>query len=264
MTSVSSSTASSILSNYTTGSTNPLDTNGDGVVSADELAAASSTRTQDPTVSTDSAASGVSSTLTSELMALALERASAADSSSSTSSTDSTSTDSASTKTTNGTGPQSLEDRFKSMDTDGDGKVSESEFLAAKPDNVSTEDATKLFESLDTSGSGSITEDQMSAQDKGPSMMGGMRHMGHMGHMSGMGAMSGMGNMNSMGDMSSLSSILNADDSSSSDDSYMDDIYNQMSSVIQAYKSAGTDSNSTAAVTTSTDGSSTDSSSAAA
>jgi len=57
-------------------------------------------------------------------------------------------------------GSGDLSDLFTSMDTDGDGEVSEAEFLAAKPDDVSDDQATSLFESMDSSGSGSLTESQ--------------------------------------------------------------------------------------------------------
>lgn len=49
---------------------------------------------------------------------------------------------------------------FDAMDTDGDGVVNESEFVAARPDNVSEDQAKQLFSSIDTTGSGSITEQQ--------------------------------------------------------------------------------------------------------
>nr|WP_245307363.1 EF-hand domain-containing protein [Rhizobium altiplani] len=53
-----------------------------------------------------------------------------------------------------------LSDLFSSLDTDGDGVISQEEFAAGRPDDVSEEQATALFESLDTDGAGSITKDQ--------------------------------------------------------------------------------------------------------
>jgi Ca2+-binding EF-hand superfamily protein len=49
------------------------------------------------------------------------------------------------------------------MDTDGDGSVSEAEFVAARPSDASEDQAASLFESLDTSQSGSLTESQFAA-----------------------------------------------------------------------------------------------------
>lgn len=51
----------------------------------------------------------------------------------------------------------SAEEQFKAMDTDGDGTVSKTEFLAAKPDDMSDEQAEALYDSIDSKGVGSIT-----------------------------------------------------------------------------------------------------------
>ena len=59
-------------------------------------------------------------------------------------------------------GAASSEEVYDALDTNKDGVVSQEEFLAAKPDDVSTEDATALFKSLDTENTGSITQDQLS------------------------------------------------------------------------------------------------------
>ena len=60
-------------------------------------------------------------------------------------------------------------DMFSKMDTDGNGSVSKQEFLAARPSNVSEDQATKLYSSIDTENTGSITEDQFtSAMQKAP------------------------------------------------------------------------------------------------
>jgi Ca2+-binding EF-hand superfamily protein len=56
-----------------------------------------------------------------------------------------------------------LSSMFSSMDTDGNGSVSEAEFLAARPSDVSQDQATALFKSLDTAGTGSLTKDQLAA-----------------------------------------------------------------------------------------------------
>lgn len=60
---------------------------------------------------------------------------------------------------------------YDAMDTNQDGVVSEAEFLAGKPDNVSVEDAQAFYDSIDTEGTGSITEEQFAAimQGSGPS-----------------------------------------------------------------------------------------------
>lgn len=54
----------------------------------------------------------------------------------------------------------SLSDLFSSLDTDGDGVISQEEFASGRPDDVSEEQANALFLSLDQNGAGSITEDQ--------------------------------------------------------------------------------------------------------
>ncbi|MDQ0454191.1 EF-hand domain-containing protein [Rhizobium paknamense] len=196
MTSVSSA-ATSILSSYTT-STSSLDTDGDGTVSSAELAAAGITRTQDPTVLTDSAATSATSQLSGD-MALLL----AGDDSSSTSSISSMPT------------PPSAEERFDSMDSDGDGKVTEEEFTAAAPEGVSEEQSAALFEKLDSEGTGYITEDQLAADQQQGGPQGGPPMP--------------------PSDMS-LASSLTDDTDSDSDLLGMDDIFSQMRSVIEAYQ----------------------------
>ncbi|QRM56948.1 EF-hand domain-containing protein [Sinorhizobium sp. BG8] len=56
--------------------------------------------------------------------------------------------------------PPSSEDLFSSIDADGDGTITRAEFVNARPENVSEEDATSLFDSLDSEGTGSLTEEQ--------------------------------------------------------------------------------------------------------
>jgi Ca2+-binding EF-hand superfamily protein len=72
--------------------------------------------------------------------------------------------------------PPSASDMYSAMDTDGDGSVTEEEFLAAKPDDVSDEQAQSFYDSIDTEGTGSITEDQLAAtmQQGGPQASGDM------------------------------------------------------------------------------------------
>ncbi|GAJ92432.1 hypothetical protein RRH01S_03_05070 [Rhizobium rhizogenes NBRC 13257] len=52
---------------------------------------------------------------------------------------------------------------IKAMDTDGDGNISEAEFVAARPSDVSEEQATNLFASFDTENTGSLTESQLAS-----------------------------------------------------------------------------------------------------
>lgn len=208
MTSVSSTSLSSV-SSYNVGTTSSLDTNGDGVVSAEEQAAAS-TRTQDPTVLSDSAASGVSSQLSSDLMALTLARG------------DTSSTEDSREKS-----------HFAAMDTDGDGKVTQSEFVANRPKEMSEDDANTLFEKLDSDKAGYLTEDQLKSdhEQARSEMMGGM------------------------GGMPSLSSLLSSDtdsDGTDSDSLSMDDVFSQMRSVIDAYRSAGGTADDTSTTDTTT------------
>lgn len=130
----------SISSNYTATSSyvQSLDTNGDGVVSAEELAAGDkkSGRTQDPTVEV-----GGSAAAQSQLSGMLFQSMNAASDS--------------------GTmNPPSFADMFAAMDDDGDGSVSEAEFVAARPEDVTEEMATALFGRIDSEGSGSISEDQ--------------------------------------------------------------------------------------------------------
>ncbi|NKJ04675.1 EF-hand domain-containing protein [Rhizobium sp. SG741] len=49
------------------------------------------------------------------------------------------------------------------MDTDGDGNISEAEFVAARLSDVSEDQATQLFKSFDTKNTGSLTESQLAS-----------------------------------------------------------------------------------------------------
>jgi Ca2+-binding EF-hand superfamily protein len=61
-----------------------------------------------------------------------------------------------------GGGAESTEEIYDALDTNKDGTVSQEEFLAARPDDVTEEQATALFDSIDTENTGSITEEQFS------------------------------------------------------------------------------------------------------
>ncbi len=142
MTSISSSLSGGSL--YST-SLSGLDTNGDGIISAEELAAAEkssgSPRTQDPTVENENAANGVASQVAGGVMAMLLANAGGA-------------------ADTGADDRPSAADLFAKIDTDGDGKVTEAEFVAARPEDMSEEEATSLFAELDGEGTGSLTQSQ--------------------------------------------------------------------------------------------------------
>ena len=50
---------------------------------------------------------------------------------------------------------------FTRIDTDGDGKVSQEEFVAGRPKHMSESRASDLFAKIDTEDTGSLTEDQL-------------------------------------------------------------------------------------------------------
>jgi len=52
----------------------------------------------------------------------------------------------------------SAAEMFSKMDTDGDGSLSEAEFVAARPEDVTEEMASTLYSSLDSDSSGAVTE----------------------------------------------------------------------------------------------------------
>lgn len=135
MTTVSTAAASN-LSQYL--STSAVDSTANGSVSTDQQATA--TRPQDPTVSSDSAASSTTSQASSDMMAMMLSKAEHF-----------------------AKHEAEQQQRFKAMDTDGNGKVNEQEFVAARPKNVSEDDAEKRFTALDKDKTGELTEAQMTA-----------------------------------------------------------------------------------------------------
>lgn len=147
---------SALSSNYTSYKSS-LDKNGDGVLSADELASAtsaSSTSSKTPQTSTASESEDLSESaldkLSSLLQSLLLKLSDLQ----------------ADTASQDGEGDQ---DRFSSLDVDGDGALTSAEFAAGKPDEVSDEQSAELFASLDTDGSGSLsTEELAEMRPQGP------------------------------------------------------------------------------------------------
>jgi Ca2+-binding EF-hand superfamily protein len=142
-----------------------LDTNGDGTVSADELAASktsgSSSKSSSSSTASDSGDGGSSADLLAKLssiiMAMLLQMGSSSDGSNDTSSGEPGSGDSA---------PQQLS--VSDLDTDADGKVSATEFAAAKPDDVTDEMSAELFAKLDSDGNGAVDETELQAMQQGP------------------------------------------------------------------------------------------------
>lgn len=65
----------------------------------------------------------------------------------------------------------SAAEMFSKLDTDSDGSVSESEFAAARPSDVTEEMAENLYSSFDTDNSGSLTESEYeTAMSNAPSL----------------------------------------------------------------------------------------------
>lgn len=146
--SISSSTTSSYVSRY--------DTNGDGVVSADELAAAtastsSSTSLLSTTSEDDGSTGNAAASQLSSLMMSIILQASGGE-----------------TQSGQSDGETPAQMMFSSLDTDGDGTISAAEFAAGAPEGVSDDMSAKLFSSLDTDGDGSITESELAAARHGP------------------------------------------------------------------------------------------------
>lgn len=143
---------SSIGSSMTAASYSPLDKNQDGVVDAQELQeaaqsgllSASILNDEDSDSSSDPSATDVFS---GNLASMLLQMQQSSQSGTSTS--------------TDGSSDESPMDQlFASLDTNQDGSVSEAEFVAGRPQDMSESDADNLFKSIDTQGSGSVTKDQ--------------------------------------------------------------------------------------------------------
>ncbi|GES49947.1 EF-hand domain-containing protein [Rhizobium dioscoreae] len=136
----------------TAASYSPLDKNQDGVVDAQELEeaaqsgllSASMLNDEDSNSSSDPSATDVfSGNLASMLLQMQQN---------------SQSSGSASADGSSGESP--MDQLFASLDTDKDGKVSQDEFVAGRPKDMSESDAENLFNSLDTQNAGSLTKDQ--------------------------------------------------------------------------------------------------------
>lgn len=125
-----------------------LDTNGDGIISSEELEAAKSGRTQDPTVSSDNAATGTQSQVQSSMVSMLLQVSSSAQ--------------------TEGENPRDARDLFSAIDADGDGKITQDEFVAARPKELSEEEAVARFNELDEEQTGFLTENVFTAAFEQP------------------------------------------------------------------------------------------------
>ncbi|TWB20209.1 EF hand domain-containing protein [Rhizobium sp. ERR 1071] len=143
---------SSIGSSMTAASYSPLDKNQDGVVDAQELEeaaqsgllSASILNDEDSNSSSDPSATDVfSGNLASMLLQMQQNSQS-----------------SGSTSADGSSGESPMDQLFASLDTDKDGKVSQDEFVAGRPKDMSESDAENLFKSLDTQNAGSLTKDQ--------------------------------------------------------------------------------------------------------
>lgn len=146
---------SSIGSSMTAASYSPLDKNQDGIVDAQELQEAAQSgllsasilndEDSDSSSSDPSATDIFSGNLAS--MLLQMQQANAGQSGSSTSN--------------DGSSDQSPMDQlFASLDSDQDGKISQKEFVAGRPKDMSESDAENLFASIDAENTGSLTKDQ--------------------------------------------------------------------------------------------------------
>lgn len=145
MTSVTSLSGYSYSTNYKSS----LDKNGDGIVSADELSASrqsggnasgsltSATSLED--VAGSSALDKLSSLISSILLQI-------------------TSGESRPPAEGEDTG-----DFFASLDADGDGLLTEAEFSAGKPEDVSDDQSASLFARLDADGDGALSAEELAA-----------------------------------------------------------------------------------------------------
>ncbi|MFS8056680.1 EF-hand domain-containing protein [Rhizobium sp. BR 317] len=100
--------------------------------------------------------------LVSQLMNIMLNLQANASGDDSSSDSDDSSSSTSSTQQSGGQGG-SQSNMIAAMDTNGDGSITEAEFVAARPSDVSEDQATALFKSFDTSNSGSLTTDQLAS-----------------------------------------------------------------------------------------------------
>jgi Ca2+-binding EF-hand superfamily protein len=149
---------SSVGSSSSTAYYSPLDTNQDGIVDASELAAATQSGVLPASASADEGSSDPSATdkFSGSLAGMLLQmQQSSTTAGAAGSSADSSSADDSSDQS-------SVESVFKSLDANGDGKVSASEFVAGRPKDMSEADAQTLFKTLDTENTGMLNEGQFS------------------------------------------------------------------------------------------------------
>lgn len=69
-----------------------------------------------------------------------------------------------------GQAPPDAGELFSKLDSDGDGVVSQAEFLAGRPDDVSEDQATQMWSRLDSSGAGSLSQEEFvsAMESQGP------------------------------------------------------------------------------------------------
>ncbi len=143
---------SSIGSSMTAASYSPLDKNQDGVVDAQELEAAAQSGLLSASIVNDengdsSSDPSATDVFSGNLASMLLQMQQNSQSSSSTSGDGSS-------------GESPMDQLFASLDTNQDGTISQDEFVAGRPKDMSESDAEALFKSLDTQNAGSLTKDQ--------------------------------------------------------------------------------------------------------
>lgn len=69
-----------------------------------------------------------------------------------------------------GQAPPDAGELFSSLDTDGDGVISQAEFLAGRPEEVSEEQAAAMWSRLDSEGAGSLSQEEFvsAMESQGP------------------------------------------------------------------------------------------------
>ncbi len=143
---------SSIGSSMTAASYSPLDKNQDGVVDAQELEAAAQSGLLSASIVNDengesSSDPSATDVFSGNLASMLLQMQQNTQSSSSTSGDGSSS-------------ESPMDQLFASLDTNQDGTISQDEFVAGRPKDMSQSDAEALFKSLDTQNAGSLAKDQ--------------------------------------------------------------------------------------------------------